>query len=154
MDANFINSVLLAFSNVLPQIGFQQIQKGTVSLAESMVVNSGVMVSIGIVGAVKGTVLVGMDVDGAKRFASAMMMGMPVTELDAMAQSTISEMGNMVCANACTSFSQAGMAGLDISPPAVLLGSGGVVKLPVPQTILVKFSVDDIPVDVYVGMNE
>ncbi|SPF38841.1 Putative inhibitor of MCP methylation, CheC (fragment) [Candidatus Desulfosporosinus infrequens] len=73
-----------------------------------------------------------------------MMMGMPMAEFDPIAQSVISEMGNMVCANACTQFSKVGIIGLDISPPLLLMGRNGQATLPVPQTIAVHFSVDSI----------
>ena len=81
-----------------------------------------------------------------------MMMGMPVAELDPLAQSAISEMGNMVCANSCTNFAEAGIGGLDISPPTMMIGEGGHVMLSVPNVIMVKFSIDNIDVDVYVGL--
>ncbi|SMC99660.1 chemotaxis protein CheX [Sporomusa malonica] len=152
MDLNAINPILTAFASVLPKIGFQTVGKKSVSLEGSLLLNNGLMINIGVMGPLTGGIVIGMDVDSAKRFASTMMMGMDVAELDALAQSAISEMGNMVCANACTNFAQAGVDGLDISPPTLLLGKDGQVRLSVPQTIAVKFSVDDIDVDVYVGL--
>lgn len=77
-----------------------------------------------------------MSFEDAKRFASKMMMGMEVSELDSLAQSAISEMANMVCANACTQFSKADIGGLDISPPTLMMGTGGMATLPVPQANL------------------
>jgi len=80
------------------------------------------------------------------------MMGMAVTDFDALAQSAVSEMGNMVCANACTQFSKVGIDGLDISPPTLMISEGGQATLPVPQTIVIHFAVDDIDIKVYVGL--
>jgi len=107
---------------------------------------------LSLVGALKGAILIGMSLDSAKQFASKMMMGMDVTEFDSLAQSALSEMGNMVCANACTQFSKIGISGLDISPPLFLIGRNGQATLPVPQTIAINFSVDNIDVSVYVGL--
>ncbi len=45
-------------------------------------------------------------------------MGMPVTELDDMATSAISELGNMIMGNAATIFSTKGIV-IDITPPTV-----------------------------------
>ncbi len=48
-------------------------------------------------------------------------MGMPVTELDDMAMSAISELGNMIMGNAATIFSTKGIV-IDITPPTVCRG--------------------------------
>ena len=51
-----------------------------------------------------------------------MMMGMPVAELDSMATSAISELGNMIMGNAATILSTKGIA-VDITPPTFCHGS-------------------------------
>lgn len=153
MDVTVINPLLAAFVDILPQIGFQAVNKKALSLADKVVVNKGVMINIGVTGPLKGVIMIGMDLDSARRFASKMMMGMDVPELDPLAQSAISEMGNMVCANACSQFCTAGITGLDISPPTMLIGAGASVRLPVPQAIIIDFLVDDIEVGVYVGLS-
>lgn len=147
-----INPILEAFAGIVPQIGFQTVEKKGLSLEGSTLQYNGVLINIGVLGPLKGAILIGMDIESAKQFASKMMMGMPVADLDSLAQSAISEMGNMVCANACTNFTKAGVNGLDISPPTLLIGSEGQVRLSVPKVIVVKFAVDGIPVDVYVGL--
>ncbi len=153
MDVNIINPILAAFSEILPQIGFQKIEKKKISLVGSTFAYNGVLVNLAVIGAIKGVIMIGMDLDSAKRFASKMMMGMQVTEFDALAQSAVSEMGNMVCANACTQYSKIDIGGLDISPPTLMIGQGGQATLPVPKTIIIHFLIDDmIEVNVYVGL--
>ena len=152
MDVNSINPILAAFMEILPQIGFQKIEKKNISLVGSTFNYDGVLINLAVVGSIKGVILIGMNLDAAKRFASTMMMGMAVTDFDALAQSAVSEMGNMVCANACTQFSKVGMTGLDISPPTIMISEGGHATLPVPQTIVIHFLVDGIDVKVYVGL--
>lgn len=152
MDVNSINPILKAFAEILPQIGFQDIAKKEISLEGSTLENPGILINIGVMGPLKGAILIGMSIDNAHQFASKMMMGMPVAELDELAQSALAEMGNMVCANACSLFSQTGVVGLDISPPSLLVGKGGQVRLSVPKMIVVNFSADGIAVDVYVGL--
>ncbi|MCE5287417.1 MAG: chemotaxis protein CheX [Pelosinus sp.] len=152
MDVNMMNPILTAFADILPQIGFQKIEKKGVSLMGTTLTNSGVLLNIALLGQLKGIIMIGMDLESAKRFASKMMMGMEVTELDGLAQSAISEMGNMVCANACTQFSKIGLGGLDISPPTLMIGDGVQATLPVPQIIDVKFCVDGIDIQVYIGL--
>ena len=58
----------------------------------------------------------------ACQVASGMMMGMPVPELDDMAMSAISELGNMIMGNAATILSTKGI-GIDITPPTVCRGA-------------------------------
>jgi chemotaxis protein CheX len=152
MDVNMINPILAAFAEVLPQIGFQKIEKKGLSLTGTTLHNNGVLLNIALLGQLKGIIMIGMDTESAKRFASKMMMGMEVTELDSLAQSAVSEMGNMVCANACTQFSKIGLGGLDISPPTLMIGDGVQATLPVPQIIVVKFCVDGIDIQVYIGL--
>lgn len=153
MDVNTINPILTSFAGILPQLGFQNVEKKGLSLAGSTLTNKGIMINISMVGPLKGAILIGMDLDAAKQFASRMMMGMEVAEFDGLAQSALSEMANMVCANACTNFAQIGVAGLDISPPTLLMGKGGSVMLAAPKVIVVSFSIDGIPVDMYVGLS-
>ncbi|WP_211289822.1 hypothetical protein [Sporomusa silvacetica] len=50
----------------------------------------GVLINVGVLGPVQGAILIGMDIDSAKQFASQMMIGMEVTEFDGLAQSAIS----------------------------------------------------------------
>lgn len=152
MDVNLINPILSAFGEIIPQIGFQTIQKKSVSLVGSTFNYDGVLINLSVVGPIKGVIMIGMDTDSAKRFASKMMMGMEVSEFDKLAQSAVSEMGNMVCANACTQYSKIGINGLDISPPTLMIGQGGQATLPVPQTIVIHFLVDDIEIKVYIGL--
>ena len=51
-----------------------------------------------------------------------MMMGMPVENLDDMAISAISELGNMIMGTAATMLSENGVI-IDITPPVVELGT-------------------------------
>lgn len=152
MDVNQINPFLAAFTEILPQIGFSAVVKKCVDVIDATVEYSGVLINIGLLGTIKGAVLIGMDMDSARHFASKMMMGMEVASLDSLAQSAISEMGNMVCANACMQFNKVGINGLDISPPTLMISEWGTATLPVPQAIVLNFGVDDIDVNVYVGL--
>lgn len=152
MDVNMVKPILAAFTEVLPQIGFQNIQKKSLSVEGSTFEYSGVLLNIAMIGSIRGVILLSMTFDGAKQFASKMMMGMEVLEFDKLAQSAISEMGNMVCANACTQFSKHDIPGLDISPPTLMIGSHSQATLPVQKAIVIDFDCDGIDVKLYVGL--
>lgn len=154
MDVKLLNPILEAVAGILPQLGFQSVTKKGVALSGSVLEWRGVMINIGMLGKIRGSIGIGMQKEAACRFASVMMMGMEVTELDELAQSAISEMANMVCANACTRFSQVGLDGVDISPPVLLVGEVGKVTLPAPKVLSVAFMADDIPMDIHIGLHD
>lgn len=152
MDIKLIDPLIVSLTEILPQLGFQSVEKRDVSLIGTTLEYDGVLVHISLVGMLKGAILIGMSLDTAKYFASKMMMGMTVAEFDPMAQSAISEMVNMICANACTQYSKVEINGLDISPPLLLMGSNIQATLPVPQTFQINILVDSIDVNVYLGL--
>ena len=88
----------------------------------------GVSVIVGFTKQLRGNAVYNMDEETAKYIASTMMMGMPVAEFDAMAQSAISEMSNMLTATAATNL--AGMElEVDISTPSLSIGEGFQLKI-------------------------
>jgi chemotaxis protein CheX len=155
MDVNMINPVLSAFASIIPQIGFSEIARKGIRMTGPNLENTGILVNVNVVGPLKGSILLGMNMEGAMKFASKMMMGMEVTEMNSMAMSAISEMSNMVCANACILYNEVGIHGLDISPPTMLMGNGGKVMLSTQKIIVVTFMVDnEIEVAIYVSLIE
>ena len=76
MDVNSINPILQAFAEILPQIGFQEITKKGIALEGATLQNPGILINIGVMGPLKGAILIGMSIDDAQLFASKMMMGM------------------------------------------------------------------------------
>ena len=152
MDVKHINPVLDAFTTVLSQLGFQKVERLGLSKTKSLIINKGVISNIGVIGKLKGSIVIGMDTDSAKKFASIMMMGMEVSEFDELATSAIAEMSNMVCANACTNFTEIGIDGLNISPPSIIVGKGATIKLAAPILLVVKYNVDNLDVDLSIGL--
>lgn len=114
MDVRHVNPFIDSFTNVMPQLGFVDIKKGNVGVKGKDLVASGVIIIVGIVGQIKGNVVYNISLEHAKKIASTMMMGMPVTELDEMSQSALSELSNMLTASAATSFSNLGIT-IDIN---------------------------------------
>lgn len=121
MDVKNVNPFIESFTTVMPQLGFAQTKKGNLSLKDMELVTSGVVILVGIVGDIKGNVVYSLDIESAKKVASTMMMGMPVDEFDEMSKSAISELANMLTANAATIFSNIGTR-IDISTPTLLHG--------------------------------
>ncbi len=122
MDASFINPVIDAFCEILPQLGFTDIQKKSLNLGTNAVESLGVTVIIGMTQGIRGNVAFNLTETTAMAVASTMMGGMPVTQFDDLPQSAISELVNMVTANAAIRFEKMGIQ-VDISPPSLVIGA-------------------------------
>ncbi len=122
MDARYINPVIDAFREILPQLGFSDIQRGNVRMGTNSVESLGVTVIIGMTKAIRGNVAYNLTEATAMAIASTMMGGMPVTQFDDLPQSAISELVNMVTANAAIRYEQMGLQ-VDISPPSLVVGA-------------------------------
>ena len=121
MDVKHINPFLNSFTTIMPQLGLADVKKKGVTLKGIFIESPGVMIIVGIIGDIKGNVIYTTTIDNAKKIASAMMMGMPVNELDELAQSAISELTNMLTANAAINFSDEGI-NINISTPTLMYG--------------------------------
>lgn len=78
---------------------------------------------VGVTGAIRGQIYLGIPMASALKIVSKMMGGgVDVLNFDPMAQSAISELSNMICGNAITRFSKEGIL-LDITPPTLILGN-------------------------------
>lgn len=150
MDVKHINPFVESFTNVMPQIGFSDIKKGGLSVKGKDFKSSGVIIIVGIVGALKGNVVYSASIENAKKIASTMMMGMPITELDDMSQSALSELTNMLTANAATSFSNLGI-NIDISTPTLLHGENITTKMSSDKVLCVQLLANDIPMDINIA---
>ncbi|AKN32009.1 chemotaxis protein CheX [Clostridium carboxidivorans P7] len=150
MDANHVNPFIEAFFNVMPQIGFTNIEKKGVILNKE-IKSKGVIINLGIVGDAKGNVVYITDIESGKKIASKMMMGMPVNELDDMAQSALSELTNMLTANASINLSEIGV-NVNISTPTLLYGEDIQIKMNVDKILCIQLTVDDIPIDVNIAL--
>lgn len=152
MDVKNVNPFIESFATVMPQLGFAKIKKGNLSLKGIELVASGVVILVGIVGDIKGNVVYSIDVESAKKVASTMMMGMPVDEFDEMSKSAISELSNMLTANAATIFSNTGTR-IDISTPTLLHGKDIAIKMNSNKVLCVQLFADEIPIEINIAFN-
>ncbi len=152
MDVKLINPFVGAITGIMPQVGFSNIKRKGISLKEKKVTTSGVVLSLGIIGDKKGNVVYSFDMNAAKKIASTMMMGMPVEELDDMSKSALSELSNMLTANATINFSNEGI-NVDISVPTMMYGEDIVVNMQKDDIVCVDFDVDGIVLSVNIALD-
>ena len=121
VDVKLINPFIEASLNVIKTVCNLDVTIGKPEISKTEFNESSVIIMLGIVGQVKGQVLIDMSEESAKKLASGMMMGMPVEVLDEMSLSAISELGNMIMGNTATLFSKNDII-IDITPPSTIRG--------------------------------
>ena len=153
MDVKYVDPFIESFTAVMPQLGYGNIQKGSLSVKGQELINSGVNIIIGIVGKMRGNVVYSIDTESAKSIASTMMMGMPVDELDEMSKSALSELANMLTASAATNFYNLGLP-IDISTPTLLQGENMSIKMSSNQVLCVELMADDNVIEVNIAFEK
>jgi chemotaxis protein CheX len=115
-----INPFLKATTYVFGQFQLD-CQVGSPSLKNSPFSGIDVLTVVGITGDIRGQMYLGGSMPSILHIVSAMMGGVPVSNLGLMEQSAVSELANMICGNAMGFFSQEGIS-LDITPPTIIVG--------------------------------
>ena len=152
MDAKLVNPFIDAFITVMPQIGFPTPKRTKVFLANKNAVSKGVVVMVGFTKQIRGNVVYNMKEDTAKFIASTMMMGMPVSEFDAMAQSAIAELSNMLTATTATNLTQMELE-VDISTPNLTIGEGFSLKISEEQYLTIEMDLGGHKVDIAIAVD-
>ncbi|HAF31944.1 MAG: chemotaxis protein CheX [Anaerovibrio sp.] len=153
MDVKLVNPFIDAFTTVLPQMGFPTPQRTGMTVNNQNAVSQGVAVIVGFTKEIRGNVVYNMSEDTAKFIASTMMMGMPVESFDEMAQSAISEMSNMLTANAATNLTALGLE-VDISTPSLTVGSDFQIKISNEQYLCVVMDISGHQVEIDIAVQQ
>lgn len=150
MDIKHINPFIDSCLNIMPQLGFKEIKKQGISIKEKTISSLGVMLTLGLVGDIKGVVSYSFNEESAKKIASIMMMGLPVVSLDDMAQSALLELSNMLTANASTNFSTLGI-NVNISTPTLMYGSDFKATTNIDKILCINVLVDNMPMEINIA---
>jgi chemotaxis protein CheX len=150
MDVMHVNPFIESFTNIMPQLGFSNVQKGNLSIKNQEIVCSGVVIILGIIGMIKGNVVFCVNTEDAKKIASTMMMGMEIEELDELSKSALSELTNMLTANAATIFFNDGIT-IDISTPNLLYGDNISIQMSSKQVLSIELLVDEITLELNIA---
>lgn len=120
MNVEYINVFLMAATQVMKDMCQLQVGVGKPYVKPTEFDSESIVISIGVTGEVRGVVLLAFSVDVACDIASKMCF-MPITQLDELSVSALSELGNMILGNAATVLSTKGI-GIDITPPTIIQG--------------------------------
>ncbi len=121
IDVKYINPFLQSSMSIVKSVAALDLAVGKPVKAEFMIKELTYAIQVGVVGEMKGQVVLGIEDSKAKAIASKMMFGMPVDTLDEMASSALNELSNMIMGNTATIFSTQGIL-IDITPPIAVYG--------------------------------
>jgi chemotaxis protein CheX len=151
MDVKYILPFLESIKSVLEQFGVDQVKRGQLAKNHIMHVNNDITAVVGMVGQVRGNIAYSMSEDTAQRIVSAMMMGMPVIELDEMGRSAIGEFANMVTGNASILLSNSGLE-VDVTPPSIIFGRNVFFIISTVDTIKIDMETSLGRIEVNIGL--
>jgi chemotaxis protein CheX len=146
MNIEYINPFIEASQAVFRQIASMEAKLGKVYLKTSPYSSEDIVIMVGLTGKIRGQANFSMHRKFGLRLASSMMMGMPVTELDDMAKSAISELANMIMGNAATILYNRGIH-IDITPPSLLIGENIRISQSKMTTICIPLLIGDDKVE-------
>ncbi|MCX7710505.1 MAG: chemotaxis protein CheX [Clostridia bacterium] len=152
MNVEYINPFIEASQTVLKTSAGIDAKLGNVFLKTAPYKSDTIVIIIGLTGKIRGQVVFSMPKQLAFSIASAMMFGMPVTELDDIAKSAISELTNMILGNTATILYNKGI-GIEITPPSLLMGDNMVITPNKMKTICIPLIInekDTLEIDVSV----
>ncbi len=121
MKAEYLNPFIEASINIIKQTTGLYPRLGEIFIRSEPYTQEDLIVLIGLTGQISGSAVITFKKEVACKIASAMMMGIPVNELDEIAKSAIGELCNMVLGNTATIFSTKGI-NIDITPPTIFTG--------------------------------
>ena len=125
MKVEFVNPFIQAVTEVLESELGGQSQRGELRLHRSAVTTDEVTAIVCVTGTVAGLVLYSMDETTALAILSR-TMNQDFREFDALAQSGIGELGNVITGRAGVLLAEAGYPS-NMTPPAVVVGKGTMV---------------------------
>jgi chemotaxis protein CheX len=125
VKVEIITPFLQAASEVLESELGSEAQRGALHVRKSAFTTHEITTLVGVTGQVSGIVLYSMSQETALSLVSR-MMGQEFTEFDALAQSGIGELGNVITGRAGVLLSEAGFQS-NISPPSLVIGKGTMI---------------------------
>ena len=121
MRVEYINPFVEASYSVLKEVlGGADVKRGDLYLKSTAMPMMGVAALVGLAGDVEGRVLYDMTIETALSIASK-MNGETLPEFDDLAKATISELANLITAQAVTKLQELGFK-FDLTPPALFVG--------------------------------
>lgn len=151
MDIRYINSFITGLLHISNMLGLHNMQRTALGKKEKLMTDNDVNVIMGLVGDVKGNVVLSMQEKTACSIASVMMGGMPVESFDYMPKSAVCEMSNMVVGHTLMQIEKTGLL-LSITPPVLISGNNLISLISQVETIAIQFSSQEGNIEMNVAL--
>ena len=152
MRVEYINPFVEAAYNILTEVLGGEIKRGELFLKSTSMPVMGVAALVGLAGDVEGRVIFDMEMKTAMKIASK-MNNEEFSEFDAMAKATITELANMITAQAVTKLHDLGFR-FDLTPPALFTGDNMEISDHEVEALIVPMETDQGRVEVNVAIRD
>lgn len=152
MRVEYINPFVESTFNVMHEVLQADVKRGELFLKSTSMPVMGVAALVGLAGDVEGRVLFDMEKSTALKIAST-MNGEELTTLDELVKATITELANMITAQAVTKLHELGFK-FDLTPPAIFTGENMEVSSHEVEALIVPMETPQGKVEVNVAIRE
>jgi len=150
MKVEFINPFVQAVTEVLESELGSAPERGNIGLQRSAYTSNEVTAVVAVAGEVAGMVMFAMTAKTAQGMVSK-MLGQDFPEFDALAQSGIAEIGNVITGRAAVLLSEAGFPS-DLAPPMLLIGKNTMISTLDVQRLVIPMETEFGSVEVQVAL--
>ncbi len=152
MNIDFINPFVEASYEILKEVLQVDIKREDIYLKESVSDLKGISAIIGLLGQVEGRLILDMTQETALKIAS-IMTGEEFNVIDDMVINVITEIANMITANAITKLHNRGYD-LDLTPPSIIKGTNMEITDKDLETLVVPLRMEYGLVEINVATKE
>jgi chemotaxis protein CheX len=152
MRVEYINPFVETAFNILQEVLGGEVRRGDLYLKSTSMPVMGVAALVGLAGDVEGRVLFDMTMETAMNIASK-MNGEKLTDFDALAKATITELANLITAQAVTKLHDLGFR-FDLTPPALFTGDKMEISDHEVEALIVPMITEQGKVEVNVAIRE
>ncbi len=152
MRVEYINPFVEAAYNILTEVLGGQIRRGELYLKSTSMPVMGVAALVGLAGDVEGRVIFDMEMDTAMKIASK-MNDEELKAFDDLAKATITELANLITAQAVTKLHDLGFR-FDLTPPAIFTGQNMEISDHEVEALIVPMETSQGRVEVNVAIRD
>lgn len=152
MRVEYINPFVEAAYNILTEVLGGEIKRGELYLKSTSMPVMGVAALVGLAGDVEGRVIFDMDMATAMKIASRMNQE-ELKSFDDLAKATITELANLITAQAVTKLHDLGFR-FDLTPPALFTGDNMEISDHEVEALIVPMETGQGKVEVNVAIRD
>ena len=152
MRVEYINPFVEAAFSIMQEVLQTDIERKDLYLKKTSQPVMGVAALVGLAGDVEGRVLIDMNQSTAINIAST-MNGEELSELDELVKATITELANMITAQAVTKLFDLGFK-FDLTPPSIITGDNMQVSNADVEALIVPLEMPQGLVEINVAIRE